>query len=88
MIKKVFINVHYKWMSRLVKRIVLKLKGGQLCINICIDLLLLLKLRLVFGERHEEILSVVAGDVLLELVDALRHQRGLFERKSSDWASF
>jgi hypothetical protein len=45
-------------------------------------------LRLVFAERHEEILSVVAGDVLLELVDALRHQRGLFERKSSDWASF
>ena len=72
----------------LVKRIVLKLKGGQLCINICIDLLLLLKLRLVFAERHEEILSVVAGDVLLELVDALRHQRGLFEQKSSDWASF
>ena len=30
----------------------------------------------------EEILLVVTGDVLLELIDALRHQWRLFERKT------
>lgn len=48
--------------------------------------LVLLFLR--FAKGHEEILAVVAGDVLLELFDALRHQRGLLERKRSDLTSF
>ena len=43
---------------------------------------LVLLLLLVFGKRREEILSVVTGDVLLELIDALRHQWRLFERKT------
>ena len=48
--------------------------------------LVLLFLR--FAKRHEEILAVVAGDVLLELFDALRHHRRLLERKRSDLTSF